>query len=115
MGPALTRVDPADWTPPMVTVASLVEAAAEHAAAGRWTHADALLLHAAMHAGVRELATYRAVLSAMELLDGAGRAANLEALAEVAETVRARLCDRFTNGPGDGPAAAAGVDLRAGW
>jgi hypothetical protein len=91
--------DRTGWTPPVVTVASLVEAAAEHAAARRWAHADALLLHAAMHADGHRLATYRAVLSAMELLDGAGRAANLDALAEIAETALAVLRDELTNGP----------------
>ncbi len=86
------------WPAPMVTVGSLVHAASEHAAEHRWAQADALLLHAAMYRpSPRELATYRAVLSAMELVHAAGR--DSEPLAAVADQAYVALVDRLGSGP----------------
>ena len=94
--PRAQTVKTGGWTPPVVTVGSLVHAASERAADLRWAAADALLLHAAMSCpSIPEMATYRAVLSAMELLHAAGREANLEALAEVAGQAYTALVDRL--------------------
>lgn len=83
----------------MVTVESLVAAAAEHAEARRWAHADALLLHVAQFARTPEVDAYRAVLSAMELLHGAGRTSNLEDMIAIADEIRIRLVYLLAHGP----------------
>lgn len=95
---------PDGWTQPMVTVASLVEAAAGHAEDHEWAAADALLRHAAATANGPRLGTYRAILSAMEMLAAAGRTEDLERFAVVASEAQAKLYDELVRGP-DAPAA----------
>lgn len=94
---------PDGWTQPVVTVASLVEAAAGHAEDQEWAAADALLRHAAGAANGPRLGTYRAILSAMEMLAAAGRTEDLERLAAVAGEAQVELYDELVRGP-DAPA-----------